>query len=75
MSGAVRAATTADTVVDARRETDFSVLAAVTSARAPRGVRPGRARNVTPATPAAAAAAVARLILSGSSGSVHAGVC
>ena len=75
MSGAVRAATTADTVVDAQRETDFPVLAAVTSARAPRGVRPRRAKNVTPATSPATAAAVARHILSGSSGSVHAGVC
>ena len=75
MSGAVRAATTADTVVDAGRETDLPVLAAVTSARAPRDVRPRRAKNVTPATPAGAAAAVVRLFLSGSSGSVHAGVC
>jgi hypothetical protein len=75
MSGAVRAATTADTVVDARRETDFPVLAAVTFARAPRGDRPGRAKNVTPATSPATAAAVAPHFLSGSSGSVDAGVC
>ena len=75
MSGAVRAATTADTVVDAVRETDFPVLAAVTSARAPRVVLPGLPRNVTSATPATTAAAVARPFLSGSSGSVDAGVC
>jgi hypothetical protein len=75
MSGAVRAAATADTVVDAVRETDFPVLAAVIPARAPHGVRPRHARNVTPVTPSATATAAAHFFLSGSSGSVHAGVC
>jgi hypothetical protein len=72
MSGAVRAATTADTVVDAVRETDFPVLAEVTSIH---GVPPRRARNVTPATPFAIADVIAPFFLSGSSGTVHAGVC
>jgi hypothetical protein len=67
MSGAVRAAADVGMVVDAGRETDFSVLAEVPSARAPHVRRPS-ARTKS-------AFALARLFLSGSSGSVDAGVC
>ena len=83
MSGAVRAATVVDTIVDTGCETDFPVLSEVPFARVPR-VGPPRAVMVSlavpPDTPAPAAAttsqiALARLFLSGSSGSVDAGVC
>ena len=62
MSGADRAATTSvgkHRFVDLGRESDFPVLATIPSARAPRG----------------GPLCAARQILSGSSGSVHAGVC
>ena len=64
MSGAVRAATSVGmrAHADIRRESDFPVLAEVSSVRVPRAGRPG--------IPSAA-----RQILSGSSGTVDAGEC
>jgi hypothetical protein len=67
MSGAVRAAVDVGMVVDTGRETDFSVLTEVPSARAP------QRRRLSART--TSAIALARLFLSGSSGSVDAGVC
>ena len=66
MSGAVRAATVVHTIADTGCETDFPVLAEVALRRIPRVGRPSAV--VTCDT-------IARQILSGSSGSVHAGVC
>lgn len=64
MSGAVRAAMDVGRrgFVDTRRESDFSVLAAVPSARVPRD---GQFDTMS----------AVRQVLSGSSGSVDAGVC
>jgi hypothetical protein len=64
MSGAVRAATSVGTRAnaDTGRESDFPVLTVVSSTLAPRGGR----LDVVP---------VVRQILSGSSGTVDAGVC
>jgi hypothetical protein len=75
MSGAVRAALPADTVVGAPRETHVQVLAMATSGRA--------LPDLSPRTTTTAACAHLSLVMpthpvglvSGSSGTVEAGVC
>jgi hypothetical protein len=67
MSGAVRAATGAGMVVDTGCETDFWVL---TGTSRPCALSPLTVRHPDPS-----AVALARLTLSGSTGSVDAGVC